>query len=271
MSLPICRACGSEDLLIRSATCQVESHLHGKHADFIICRHCRFISNPGNHHDFREDSGFEAGTNLTSNSARVGDGETPGREFLMAEMGLNILRRKGNRASDVLVFGAGMSRDHQLIARRFPVSRVAVSDLDNFQSAPDFVAMGSREPEFDLVIASEVIEHFTDDLLEDFSNLLSKVRDGGLVIAGTHVHNGRPPLERVAYPFEVGHTSYYSGRSLQCICERRGDGTRLDFRTPAMSFRGASSRKRYIFFYRDLEVGDCIAQYFADHHVAPSE
>ncbi|WP_313054972.1 methyltransferase domain-containing protein [Pseudomonas lopnurensis] len=270
MSTQQCAACGSIDTTARAITCTAPGSSQGKTFEFIFCNSCRFVSNPSNGHDFREDGAFRAGTNLPETSMRVGDGTRPGREFRMAEMGVDILRRyQEDLRPDVMVFGPGMSRDHALMKERLLVSRMAVSDLSNFQSVLDFVPVTSRQAEFDLVIASEVVEHFTD-LQEDFSNLLFKVRETGLLIACTNMHDG-VPLEGLAYPFDVGHTSYYSGQSLQAICERLSSGIRLDFRTPAVAFRGAGPRKRYIFFYRDAELGQCIAQYFADHHVAASE
>lgn len=270
MTTKQCLACGSADIYTRAITCTAANSSKGKTFEFIFCDACQFVSNPSNGHDFRENAAFEAGVNLPEKTMRVGDGIRPGREYRMAEMGVDILRRHdGECRPDVVVFGSGMSRDHALMKEELPISRMAVSDLDNFQSVLDFVPVASRQAEFDLVIASEVIEHFTN-LQEDFANLLSKVRESGLVIASTNMHDG-VPLAGLAYPFDVGHTSYYSGQSLQAICERLGGGVRLDFRTPAIAFRGAGPRKRYIFFYRDVEMGQSIAQYFADHHVAPSE
>ncbi|WP_170800061.1 class I SAM-dependent methyltransferase [Stutzerimonas stutzeri] len=270
MNAQQCPACGSEDITLRTITCTAAGSSQGKSFEFIFCDSCRFVGNPSNRHDFREGGAFEAGTNLPETSKRVGDGVRPGREFRMAEMGVDIIRRhRRNCMPDVMIFGPGMSKDHALARERLPISRMAVADLSNFQAVSDFVPVSSRQPEFDLLIASEVIEHFTD-LLEDFSNLLSKVRETGLIIAGTNMRDG-VPLECLAYPFDVGHTSYYSGQSLQAICNRLGGGIRLDFRTPAVAFRGAGPRKRYIFFYRDAELGQSIAQYFADHHVAASE
>lgn len=270
MNAEQCLACASTDIAVRTITCTAANYSKGKTFEFTFCRRCRFVSNPGNGHDYRESTAFEEASSLPESSRRVGDGIKPGREYRMAEMGLDILRRCcGEGRPEVLVFGFGMSRDHQLIEEKLPASRVAVSDMSNYQSAADFVPLPSRQAEFDLVIACEVIEHFTD-LQQDFANLLSKVRSRGLVIASTNMHDG-VPLAGLAYPFEVGHTAYYSGQSLQAICDQLGGGIRLDFRTPAVAFQGSGPRKRYVFFYRDPAVGQSIAQYFADHHVAPSE
>lgn len=270
MTTKQCLACASTDIAVRTITCTAANYSKGKAFEFTFCKRCRFVSNPSNGHDFREHAAFDTGTNLPEKTLRVGDGTRPGREYRMAEMGVDILHHcYGECRPEVVVYGSGMSKDHQLLRERLPVSRTAVSDLANFQSVEDFVPVPSRRAEFDLVIACEVIEHFTD-LLEDFANLLSKVRETGLVIASTNMHDG-VPLAGLAYPFDAGHTAYYSGQSLRAICDRLGGDVKLDFRTPAVAFRGAGPRKRYIFFYQDPAVGQSIAQYFADHHVAPSE
>ncbi len=260
-----CAACGDADVVEEPVTC-VARKLQGRTFDFVICKVCGFIANPTNLHNY-VDVGFGA-TSKPESSTRAGDGITPRREYRIAEMGLDILARLGGtRPADVLVFGSGLSQDHALMKQRLPVGRVALSDMANFQNAEDFVPLDAREQQFDLVIASEVVEHFTS-LDEDFANLFSKVKDGGLVVASTNIHDGTP-LQRLLYPFLTGHTAYYTGRALQAICRRFG--LRMDCRTPAAALGEPGPRKRYLLFYRDPAVSDAIVQYFADHHLAPSE
>ncbi len=260
-----CAACGSEALSNQTITCEVQA-TKGKTCKFVICDSCGFVSNPHNLHNYLE-SGFGP-TSIPQIGTRAGDGVQPRREYRIAEMAIDILsRRSPGLSPKVLVFGPGLSRDHALIAARLPVARVAVTDMDNFQAASDFVPLDESRQKFDIVVASEVIEHFTD-LEKDFTNLLSKVKDDGLVVAGTNICDGWP-LHRLVYPFITGHTSYYTGRSLQAVARRFG--MTVDFRVPAIAFASAGPRKRYVFFYRDPLIGECISQYFADHHLAPSE
>lgn len=259
-----CRSCGSASLAKRSIACAVP-RMRGATFGFTFCRSCGFVSNPDNTHDYL-DEGFNDGSRPETGT-RAGDGVQPRREYRMAEVAADILgRRFPGRRHELLVFGAGLSRDHQLVSERLPFDRVALTDIGNFQQAADFVPLDSEE-KFDAVVASEVIEHFTD-LESDFRNLFSKVRDGGLVIAGTNINDGTP-LHRLIYPFSPGHVAYHSGRSLLAVSRRFG--MKLDFRTPAIALGKGGPRKRYVFFYRDPAVGECIAQYFADHHLAPSE
>lgn len=260
-----CRSCGSNALDVETIACSVP-RLKGRSFCFITCRSCGFVSNPDNLHDYAE-AGFTEGSRPEVGT-RAGDGVQPRREFRMAEMAADILaNRLAGSPPELLVFGAGLSRDHQLISSQLPFARIALADISNFQSVQDFVELDAVDQKFDVVIASEVLEHFTD-LETDFNNLFSKVKDSGLVIAGTNIHDGSP-LHRLVYPFSPGHVSYHSGRSLLAVARRFG--MTLDFRVPAVAMGGAGPRKRYVFFYRDPALSECISQYFADHCLAPSE
>gem|GEM_PF-508605 len=259
-----CRACGSDALSVQEIACSVPK-MKGASFHFTFCRACGFVANPGNTHDYA-GQGFTEGSK-PERGTRAGDGVEPRREFRIAEMAAEILgRHHRGRCPALLVFGAGLSRDHQLMAARLPFSRVALTDIDNFQQVEDFLPLDAPGA-FDAVIASEVIEHFTD-LEADFGRLFSKVRADGLVIAGTNIHDGSA-LHKLVYPFSPGHTAYHSGRSLQAVARRFG--LQVDFRTPAIALGSGGPRKRYVFFYRDVQMGEAIAQYFADHHLAPSE
>ncbi|SNT02960.1 CDP-Glycerol:Poly(glycerophosphate) glycerophosphotransferase [Pseudomonas delhiensis] len=259
-----CRTCGSTSLAVRTVTCTVPK-MQGATFDFTFCRDCGFVSNSDNLYDYAEE-GF-VDDNSPEEGTRAGDGVNPRREYRIAEMAADIVGRCfPGRRHDLLVFGAGASRDHQLITAQLPFGRVALADMDNYQNVEDFVPIDSQE-QFDVVVASEVIEHFTD-LENDFRHLFSKVRQNGLVIAGTNIHNQKL-IRGLTYPFSPGHVSYHSGRSLLVVARRFG--LKVDFRTPAIALADGGPRKRYVFFYRDPAVGECISQYFADHHLAPSE
>jgi SAM-dependent methyltransferase len=217
---------------------------------------------PSNHAPHSSENSFASRSNPSKAkvSTRVGDGKRPGREFHMARLGKQILRKD---APSILMFGCGLSRDHALASEKLTAGRVAVCDLGNFQDAADFIPMTEKGQQFDIVVACEVIEHFYD-LDADFENLFSKVSDNGIVIASTNISNGRG-LRKSLYPFSTGHTSYHSGRGLTAIAARHG--FKVDFRAPAQ----VSPRKRFVLFYRDPEAMTGIALYFADHAFAPFE
>ena len=107
------------------------------------------------------------------------------------------------------------------------------------------------------IFAHEIIECFTG-FHEDILSVLRKVCFAGLVDTNTDTRYGSP-LDRAPCPFLLNQETGSRFRM------------RVDFRTSAitMSMRSGGPRKRY--FYRDPALGDCISQYFADHHLALSE
>jgi hypothetical protein len=148
---------------------------------------------------------------------------------MMACMGKEILEHASQSCASILIFGAGLSKDHEHLSRAFPSIRIAVCDLDNFQRVANFIKPDSTE-RFDVVVACEVIEHF-QDVASDFRNLISKVSDHGIGVLSTNISDGSD-LSSLQYPFIGGHTAYYSGRSLLAISRRVSPVLRVDFRPP---------------------------------------
>jgi SAM-dependent methyltransferase len=196
-------------------------------------------------------------------SKRMGSTERPGREFQMARMALQILGRK--RAQDVLVYGAGRSLDNVHIERLPGVGTVAIADVMKVRDDAPFVDVNNPgKQRFDVVVASEVLEHFRDPW-SDFATLLGTVAPRGLLVCGTNIHGGRPRLERDRYIYYRDHTSYYSAASLHRIATAMG--FHVDFRFPDELGR----RKRYVLFTRSPEVLHRTAIYFGKVALAPSE
>ena len=179
----------------------------------------------------------------------------------MARLALAILGRK---RVDVLVYGAGRSLDNRHIAALRRVRRVAIGDIMRLRDDAEFVdANLPAEQKFDVVIASEVIEHFREPAA-DFAKLFGFVADDGLLVCGTSVNDGGD-LARHRYIYFPDHTSYYTPESLRLLARRFG--FHLDFRSPA----GLNARKRYVLFSKSREVLDQAACYFGSHRFAPSE
>jgi SAM-dependent methyltransferase len=195
-------------------------------------------------------------------AARIGTRSRPGREFHMAKMAADMLAR--DRLS-VLVFGAGTNLDNLHIAQLDAVQRVAIGDIMRIRDDPDFVDLTrpARE-QFDIVVASEVVEHFRDPR-RDFAHLFGFVAPDGLVVAGTNIHAGNN-LAKDRYIFYPDHSAYYSPRSLRLIANDLG--FHIDFRAP-MNAKGM--RKRYVFFSRSRAVLDDVATYFGTEVYPPSE
>jgi hypothetical protein len=225
---------------------------------------------PGNTHEFTATGDFAvASDNLPeSKHGRAGTDAKPGREYFMARAAHEILECAGLEAKNIQVFGAGLSRDHAHIAREYPRAQVCVCDLANFQKAGNFVGMDDPR-RFDIMIACEVVEHFTD-LPANFITLLSKLSTNGLAVLSTNIADGTP-LADLEYPYIPGHTAYYSGRAMKMLAHRVDPAFHVDFRLPQAATAQLGLRKRYIFVYRDPRIASGIAEYFSLHAFAPSE
>lgn len=226
-----------------------------------ICRDCGHVGNPDNTRDYRNLTGLEK----FPMRARVGTETRQGREFHMAKLAAQILKRYG---IDVLVYGAGRSLDNRHIAALPRVRDVAIGDVMHLRDDAEFVDV--NEPptrRFDVVIACEVIEHFPNPAAE-FPRLLDFVDDGGLLVCSTNIHEGGD-LERQRYVFIKGHTAYYTPEALVHVA--RANGFHVDFRVPLVATGYGGRRKRYVFLTRNAALITEIACYFGRHMYAPSE
>jgi SAM-dependent methyltransferase len=124
----------------------------------------------------------------------------------------------------------------------------------------------STDP-FDVVIASEVLEHFPDPRA-NFANLFSYAKDDGIIIAGTNIRDALP-MTKVSYMWPRGHVSYWSPPALRVIA--REFDMHLDFRMPHCGIGAGGPRKKYVIFSRSLDVMDSVADWFGAHAFAPSE
>lgn len=257
-----CRICGARVQVLRVKS-KVKSN-RGRAEDFATCVDCGFIACSGNTHDY-STKGFGAYSQpSTPNGTRVGDGLRPGREFHMAVMGREILRRP---AVDILIYGAGLSRDFELLANEPGFNVVAITDLENYSGSRRFVPINARGPKFDLIVCCEVMEHFNEPLKE-FAQLFQFAHPTSLVICSTNVHDGTP-MDRLAYPFIRGHVAYYSPESVARLAAHFD--LWHDFRLPKCSLGGPGPRKRYILFHHDAAVRSLIANFFGTHPYAYSE
>ena len=179
----------------------------------------------------------------------------------MTRMALDILRRRG---VDVLVYGAGTSLDNHHILALPAVQHVAVGDIVGERTDMEYHDLNQPATRrFDIVIASEVIEHFRDPIA-NFERLFQFVARDGLLVCGTSLR-GPGRLAGQRYLFYRDHTSLYSPESLPQIAARFGH--HVDFRPLA----GFGARKRYVFFARSRGVMDDVIRYFGWTPYAPSE
>jgi hypothetical protein len=256
-ALGSCRVCGSAKVIDRV----VSAAFGSEQVRVMVCRECGHVAIPENLFDYSKitsETQFEL-------AKRVGTVDVPGREFGMTTMAVDILHRSG---LDVLVYGVGRSMDNIHVQKLPKVSRVAIGDVMKVRNDAEFVDITKPAAErFDIVIASEVIEHFVYPT-EEFPRLLSHLADDGLLVCSTNVYDGGR-LKGHRYIFLRGHTSYYSPNSLRVIA--RQNQVLVDFRVPTSATGKVGPRKRYVLMSRSRAVMDSVCDYFGSHMFAPSE
>lgn len=227
--------------------------------DVNVCRRCGFVAiDELTAARYRDVTSIDA---IPGGGLRTGTTERPGREFYIGKMAVDILGRNG---VDLLVYGAGRSLDNHHLAALDQVNEVAIGDIMKVRDdAPFHDANLPATRTFDVVVASEVVEHFRNPRA-DFARLFEFVAPDGLLVCGTSIKDGKE-LSNHRYIFYPDHTSYYTPRALQIIASE--NGFRIDFRSP----KGSGIRKRYVLFTRSPDVQEQIGLYFGTRRFAPSE
>lgn len=253
-----CVICGHAIEAIE-VTCRVQPFV-GKTQAGLFCALCGMLRFPGNTGDFTINAtGFEGDLR----NLRNGNDERPGREFHMAQMGLEILNRPD---ITVTFFGAGLNTDWKWVQTVHPQVKTKLVDLENLQGLEHFESIQDGTPA-DIVIASEVIEHF-EEPVEHFQSLFRLVKEDGILICSTNVFDGTD-ISQHMYPFIPGHVAYWTPMALLKVAASAGFF--IDFRTPEIGLNRGGPRKKYILFYRNAETAYRVALYFGTHMLAPSE
>lgn len=255
-----CTVCDAE-VKIETYKCEVAPH-QGKELLAHRCTGCDFIFLPENTGHYVKVLASEH-TQGEFRKLRNANEERPGREFYMAEMGMEI---QGGDAPSVSFFGSGLNTDHIWVKSKYPKVSTKLVDLENMQAVENFESIEMATPS-DVVIACEVIEHF-EEPLDHFESLIQLLKPNGILICCTNVYDGTD-IRRHQYPFVPGHVSYWSPLAL--IKVATDHGCFIDFRTPEMGMHRGGPRKKYVIFYRNIELLFRISHYFGSHRLAPSE
>lgn len=251
-----CLICGSPRSPFKSVTFKDKPKLV---RSVSVCTGCGYVAIE----ELSQDH-YRGKTNIDDlpSCSRIGTKDKPGREFKMARMAIDIVRRSD---LEVLVYGIGRSLDNHHIAELRRVKNVAIGDIMELRDDAEFHdANKPARKQFPVVVASEVIEHFRNPR-EDFAKLFQFVAKDGLLVCGTNIYAGGD-LTKDRYIYWPDHTSYYTPDALLEIA--KDNGFYLDFRTPRLA--GAIGRKRYVLFTRSPSVVQDISLYFGARAVAPS-
>ena len=255
-----CPVCGGEEDVV-SHTCRIKPY-KDKTQRGHQCRSCGLIRYPDNVGHFAKVIARQS-TEATLRELRNATDERPGREFFMAEMGMEIVSKHN---ASVSFFGSGLNTDHLWLKRKYPEITTKLVDLENMQEAENFESIASATPS-DVVVASEVIEHFTEPV-EHFKSLLRLVNDDGILICSSNIYDGTD-ISMHQYPFVAGHVAYWTPLALIKLASDMG--CFVDFRTPAVGLTRGGPRKKYIIFYKSTQNMFRTSLYFGTHMHAPSE
>ncbi len=243
------------------------------------CENCGFIFAPTNRHEYVDETSFShdsvpsadtttsAGTNIELRPSRAGSSAKTGREYALGMDSLKWFKGVNNHIPNILIFGVGLSRDHSHLRKSGQFSSVFVTDLINAQKTSHFVPM-NRLNKYDIVIASEVVEHFTNPA-EELLNLLSLTTKKGILVITTNINDNKLPLSKSAYLFTKGHTSYWSPHALARMADLAG--YKIDFRPLDGWQKQLGPRKRCIIFFKNSEYYREVALFSGLNPVIHSE
>jgi len=208
---PICRQKDQTLFRIYVNHGKEDSTTLGVH-DVFICKTCQFLQNPGNSSKDLNPVDYTA--------KRLGTSKNTGREYLFTKEAATIFEKL---MLNILVYGAGVSLDYTHIRQLDFVNSCWIADLENYSNDNLFIDVKTdklKMPQFDIVIASEVIEHF-EDPISHFSNLLNFVDNDGICVCGSNFVGGMP-VSRLEYPYFKGHVCMWSESSIQRIAKIKG-------------------------------------------------
>lgn len=254
---PVCN--GKDDIVFHN--CKVDPY-KGKRMEGYQCQSCGLIRHPNNLGGFTKKISNDTLEGKLRNF-RNGTEERPGREFYMAKMGLDILNKD---QGEISFFGSGLNIDHLWIKQKFPNILTKLVDLENMQNIDNFESINDATVS-DVVIACEVIEHFSEPV-EHFKSLLRLVKNDGILICSSNIYDGTD-ISRHQYPFVPGHVTYWTPLALIKLASDMGFF--VDFRTPFIGLTRGGPRKKYIIFYKNTQNLFATSLYFALNMHAPSE
>lgn len=233
--VPVCPVCGStcsEKQIIKTENQESVSGL----CHLFECDNCHFVNFPSNTTKNLNPISDRSGV-------RAGSIDKPGREYFIFEAIKKYIFY--DKKISVCIYGSGLSCDHHHIRKHDMVSECKITDLQNYQQSDFFIDNPGKK--FDLVIASEVIEHF-ENPEKNFNHLLSFVSDSGLLFIGTNIHVPNSKLDNLKYPFFLGHCSYWSPESLDLLVSR------YDYKLFFMNTSFGGPKKRAIFIFKDENI-----------------
>lgn len=135
------------------------------------------------------------------------------REFMMKFAGpvLSYLQKNQIKIESGLDYGAGQSSP---LAPIFSENMIKIYEYDPyFKNFPHLL-----EKKYDLVMATEVVEHFREPL-RDFEKMKSLLNSKGTLALMTQFHQGAEHFSSWWYPKDFTHICFYSERTFSYLSE----------------------------------------------------
>jgi SAM-dependent methyltransferase len=186
------------------------------------------------------------------------------RELGMALLAVGVLDRPD---LSVVICGYGRSAGNRRVARLAAVARVVGQDITAISDDREFVGDGPSGGErFDVVVAADIVERFTDPHA-GFAKIFGLVAPDGVLICSMRVYDSHD-LEHQRHRFGRTHASHYTPKSLRRLAAAHNQF--VDFRLPAREPH-AAKRQRYVIFARSQTVMESVSDYFGRHRFAPPD
>ena len=171
---------------------------------FIRCGNCELIFVPKDHHLSRADeiSRYRLHENTLSNQGYV-------NTFLEK---ISIIKKHCQGIHSVLDYGCGPEPVLAELLRKEGFE-CGIYDPNFFPELP--------EKTYDLVISTEVFEHFRD-LLDEFHKIPSYLKPGGYLAIMTSFHDAVADLESWWYMNDTTHICFFSKQTFEYIADNFG-------------------------------------------------
>jgi len=116
------------------------------------------------------------------------------------------------RVGRVLDYGSG---PQSLLAKILRENRVEVACYDPFfANEPELL-----QQKYDLIVSTEVFEHFFNPL-QEMNRLTNLFESGGTLAVLTSFHQGRTHFQNWHYRRDPTHVTFYNEKTFQWICEQ---------------------------------------------------
>lgn len=184
------------------------THHEIKNRTYYHCQNCDLIFCPSEEHlsSAEEKQRYEIHENNPNDLGY--------REFILKFAGPVLTKIQNRKIESALDYGAGKGSP---LANLFAEKKIKVYEFDPYFKNH----LHLLEKKYDLVMATEVVEHFRRPN-EDFQKMLSLVKDRGMLALMTQFHQGVDHFQNWWYARDLTHVCFYSKKTFHFFAEIQG-------------------------------------------------